>query len=432
VTSVCRLWQTDVGSGHMEEIRELIDATFRQESGRVLASLISKLGDFMLAEDVLQDALVAALTRWPVDGIPRNPPAWLLTTAWHKAIDLVRRNTILARKQETLQALAGEQWLDEGDISDEVFPDERLKLIFTCCHPALALEARIALTLHTLGGLSTAEIASAFLVPVPTMAQRLVRAKRKIREAGIPYRVPPPELLDERSEAVLSVLYLTFNGGYTVAFRQELCREAIRLCRLLIDLLSQEALTTFIPEARGLLALMLLHDARRPARVDEAGNLVLLAEQDRSRWIQEEIREGQALLEAALRTKRIGPYQLQAAISAVHSQARHAEETDWSQIAAFYRLLLCLTPSPVIELNWIVAVSMTAGPQRGLLLLEERQLEDALSGYYLFYSTRADFLRRSGNLQAAREAYIRALELCQHTAEQAFLTRRLHEMSQPT
>lgn len=413
----------------MEEIRQLIEQTFRQESGRVLASLISRLRDFTLAEDALQDALIAALTRWPEDGVPHNPPAWLLTTAWHRAIDLLRRNTILARKQEALQELTVQGQTDD-DISDEVFPDERLKLIFTCCHPALALEARIALTLHTLGGLSTTEIASAFLVPVPTMAQRLVRAKRKIREAGIPYRVPPPELLDERTEAVLSVLYLIFNGGYTAAFRQELCHEAIRLCRLLIDLLSRESLTTFIPEARGLLALMLLHEARRPARIDEAGNLVMLADQDRSRWVQEEIDEGEALLESALRAKRIGPYQLQAAIAAVHSQARRAAETDWSQIATLYRLLLCLTPSPVIELNWIVAVAMTAGPARGLALLEERHLEEALSGYYLFYSTRADFLRRSGNLRAAHDAYTRALQLCQHAAEQAFLTRRLQEVSQ--
>jgi RNA polymerase sigma-70 factor (ECF subfamily) len=413
----------------MEEIREIIEHTFRQESGRVLASLISKLGDFTLAEDVLQDALVAALTRWPVDGVPRNPPAWLLTTAWHRAVDLLRRDTIFARKQELLQALAVQSWTDEDAISDEVFPDERLKLIFTCCHPALALEARIALTLHTLSGLSTTDIAGAFLVPVPTMAQRLVRAKRKIREAGIPYRVPPPALLAERTESVLSVLYLTFNGGYTAAFRQELCREAIRLCRILIELLSRESLTAFLPEARGLLALMLLHDARRPARVDETGKLILLTEQDRSRWLLEEIHEGETLLEIALCAKRIGPYQLQAAIAAVHSQARHADETDWSQIAGLYKHLLRITSSPVIELNWIVAISMTAGPECGLRLLEERHLHEVLSGYYLFHSTRADFLRRAGNVQAAHEAYTRALELCQHAPEQAFLESRLREVS---
>jgi RNA polymerase sigma-70 factor (ECF subfamily) len=419
----------------MEEIREIIESTFRQESGRVLASLISKLGDFTLAEDVLQDALVVALMRWPVDGVPRNPGAWLLTTAWHKAIDLLRRNTTFERKQEFLQAMTAQNWMDDDEISDEIFPDERLKLIFTCCHPALALEARIALTLHTLGGLSTADIASAFLVPVSTMAQRLVRAKRKIREAGIPYRVPPPELLAERAESVLSVLYLIFNEGYAATsgeslIRPELCNEAIRLCRILIELFSNESLTAFIPEAQGLLALMLLHNSRRLVRVDEAGNLVLLADQDRSRWVQEEIREGEALLETALRMKCIGPYQLQAAIAAVHSQARLADETDWPQIIALYALLLRITPSPVIELNWIVAISMVAGPERGLLLLEEHRLEDSLSNYYLFHATRADFLRRSGNLKEAQNAYAQALDLCQNAAEQAFLTHRIREVSQ--
>jgi RNA polymerase sigma-70 factor, ECF subfamily len=408
------------------EVRAAVDEAFREEWGQVVATLIRVTGDWDLAEECAQDAFALALERWRRDGVPGRAGAWLTTVARNRAIDRLRREAVGAAKLREAAALAPPEGPRDEAAAVSGVGDDRLRLMFTCCHPALSLEAQVALTLRTLAGLTTAEIARAFLVPEPTMSKRLLRAKQKIRHAGIPYRVPPAHLLPERTAGVLGVLYLLFNEGYSATagadlVRQGLCDEAIRLARLLVRLLPGE------PEAAGLLALMLLHDARRATRVDQAGELVTLEDQDRGRWDRAEIDEGVDLLERALRRRRPGPYQLQAAIAACHASAAAAADTDWAEIAALYGQLARLVPSPVVELNRAVAVAMAEGPAAGLALVEALEASGELVGYHLLPATRADLLRRLGRAGDAAAAYRQALALASTDAERRFLGRRLAE-----
>ena len=414
--------------GVRPDAQAAVAEAFREEWGRVVATLIRTTGDWDLAEECAQQAFERALETWPRDGIPRRPGAWLTTTARNLARDRLRRTAVGASKMREVAMLhcneeAGHDANDESGVQDD-----RLRLIFTCCHPALRLEARVALTLRTLAGLTTAEIARAFLVSEATMAQRLVRAKRKILNAGIPYRVPPAHLLPERTGGVLAVLYLLFNEGYSASVGTDLVREglsseAIRLARTLARLMPDE------PEALGLLALMLLHDARRDSRVNEAGELVPLEEQDRALWDREAVAEGVGLLRAAMRLGSPGPYQLQAAIAACHATAPEAADTDWVEISRLYGELARLVPSPVVELNRAVAVAMAEGPTAGLSLIEELQASGKLKGYHLLPATRADLLRRLGRRIDAVSAYEEALELAATDAERRYIARRLAEVT---